>query len=194
MILTHKLILLGDSSVGKTSLIKKHVYKRTIPSEPTVTVDFDSVYTKSKVYPITHKMCIWDTAGQERFRSLISSYCRESSVAIVTFDTTDFSSLINVGYWIKFLQESTATSKITPYIVLVGTKADIKDKKILPGAISKVASENNILYFETSTELNIGITELFDHIIDKLDSNIDTNDINVTNRVEFEHIGNKKCC
>ena len=97
-----KIVMLGDQSVGKTSLIEKFIYEKfhevgyvpVLIIQPTVGIDFlakDYAYKEKLV-----RLQLWDTAGQERFRSLIPSYLKDSHCAIIVFDLTSKQSLENV--------------------------------------------------------------------------------------------------
>jgi len=90
----YKLVFLGDQSVGKTSIITRFMYDQFDKAyQATIGIDFLSktMYLEDR----TVRLQLWDTAGQERFRSLIPSYIRDSSVAVIVYDITDRASFLN---------------------------------------------------------------------------------------------------
>ena len=96
----YKLVFLGDQNVGKTSIITRFMYDSFDAAyQATIGIDFLSktMYLEDR----TVRLQLWDTAGQERFRSLIPSYIRDSSVAVVVYDITDRASFLNSSMWGK---------------------------------------------------------------------------------------------
>ena len=117
----YKLVFLGDESVGKTSIITRFMYDHFDESyQATIGIDFLSktMYLEDRVL----RLQLWDTAGQERFRSLIPSYIRDSSVAIVVYDICSKTSFLNVSKWIEDVREERGDDVI---IMLVGNKTDL---------------------------------------------------------------------
>lgn len=96
----YKLVFLGDQGVGKTSIITRFMYDSFDKNyQATIGIDFLSktMYLEDR----TVRLQLWDTAGQERFRSLIPSYIRDSSVAVVVYDITNRASFLNTSKWIE---------------------------------------------------------------------------------------------
>lgn len=110
----------------------------------------------------TVRLQLWDTAGQERYRSLIPSYIRDCSVAIVVFDITNRQSFLSTSKWIDDVRSERGNDVI---IVLVGNKADLSDKRqvTLEEANAK-ASEMNIMFMETSAKAGHNVKSLFKKI------------------------------
>jgi len=144
-----RLILIGDTTVGKSSLLKYFTDGKFFEvSDPTVGVDFFArlvtVADGTKI-----KLQIWDTAGQERFRSITRSYYRNSVGALVVFDTCNKKSLDNVPMWIM-----EAKRYIAPHhavFMLVGTKSDLAaEREVSADEAVKVADFYGIPYVETS--------------------------------------------
>ena len=101
----YKLVFLGDQNVGKTSIITRFMYDSFDTAyQATIGIDFLSktMYLEDR----TVRLQLWDTAGQERFRSLIPSYIRDSSVAVVVYDITDRASFLNTSMWIENVARS----------------------------------------------------------------------------------------
>ncbi|KAM7275752.1 hypothetical protein ACFE04_017618 [Oxalis oulophora] len=121
----YKLVFLGDQSVGKTSVITRFMYdKFDTTYQATIGIDFLSktMYLEDR----TVRLQLWDTAGQERFRSLIPSYIRDSSVAVIVYDVADRKSFLNTSQWIDEVRTERGSDVI---IVLVGNKTDLVDKR-----------------------------------------------------------------
>jgi len=128
--------------------------------QATIGIDFLSktMYLEDR----TVRLQLWDTAGQERFRSLIPSYIRDSSVAIVVFDITNRQSFISTAKWIDDVRSERGNDVI---IVLVGNKADLSDKRqvTLEEATAK-ATQLDIMFMETSAKAGHNVKNLFKKI------------------------------
>eukprot|EP00929_Paragymnodinium_shiwhaense_P038578 TRINITY_DN20369_c0_g1_i5.p1 TRINITY_DN20369_c0_g1~~TRINITY_DN20369_c0_g1_i5.p1 ORF type:complete len:158 (-),score=12.18 TRINITY_DN20369_c0_g1_i5:186-659(-) len=96
----YKLVFLGEQAVGKTSVITRFMYD-TFDNNYQATVGIDFLSKTMYLEDRTVRLQLWDTAGQERFRSLIPSYIRDSSGAIVVYDITNRSSFLNTAKWIE---------------------------------------------------------------------------------------------
>uniref|UniRef100_A0A2K6TVU7 RAB6A, member RAS onco family n=1 Tax=Saimiri boliviensis boliviensis TaxID=39432 RepID=A0A2K6TVU7_SAIBB len=119
-----KLVFLGEQSVGKTSLITRFMYDSFDNTyQATIGIDFLSktMYLEDR----TVRLQLWDTAGQERFRSLIPSYIRDSTVAVVVYDITNVNSFQQTTKWIDDVRTERGSDVI---IMLVGNKTDLADK------------------------------------------------------------------
>ncbi|XP_039344555.1 ras-related protein Rab-6B isoform X3 [Mauremys reevesii] len=119
-----KLVFLGEQSVGKTSLITRFMYDSFDNTyQATIGIDFLSktMYLEDR----TVRLQLWDTAGQERFRSLIPSYIRDSTVAVVVYDITNLNSFQQTSKWIDDVRTERGSDVI---IMLVGNKTDLADK------------------------------------------------------------------
>ncbi|KFK30558.1 hypothetical protein AALP_AA7G277600 [Arabis alpina] len=154
-----KLVFLGDQSVGKTSIITRFMYdKFDTTYQPTIGIDFLSktMYLEDR----TVRLQLWDTAGQERFRSLIPSYIRDSSVAIVVYDVSNRQTFLNTSKWIDDVHRERGSNDVI--IVLVGNKTDLVDKRQV--SISEgenKGKEYGVLFIETSAKENFNIKALF---------------------------------
>ncbi|KAG7539918.1 Small GTPase [Arabidopsis thaliana x Arabidopsis arenosa] len=154
-----KLVFLGDQSVGKTSIITRFMYdKFDTTYQPTIGIDFLSktMYLEDR----TVRLQLWDTAGQERFRSLIPSYIRDSSVAIVVYDVSNRQTFLNTSKWIEDVHRERGQSNVI--IVLVGNKTDLVEKRQV--SISEgedKGKEYGVMFIETSAKENFNIKALF---------------------------------
>lgn len=154
----YKLVFLGDQGVGKTCIINRFVYDSFDKNyQATIGIDFLSktMYLDDR----TVRLQLWDTAGQERFRSLIPSYIRDSSVAVVVYDTTSRASFLNSSKWIDDIRSERGHDVV---IMLVGNKTDLTDRRqisIEEGATK--AAEEHIFFIETSAKAGFNVKQLF---------------------------------
>lgn len=153
-----KLLLIGDSGVGKSSLLLRFAddsYLETYIS--TIGVDFKirTVELDGK----TVKLQIWDTAGQERFRTITSSYYRGAHGIIVVYDVTDEESFNNVKQWLNEIDRY-ASEDVNKLIV--GNKSDRANDKVVDSQTAKAfADEVGIPFLETSAKSAINVEQAF---------------------------------
>ena len=157
--LNFKIIIIGDSGVGKSCLslrATKNVFE-TIYS-PTIGFEFMTFFIKVNNNPI--KLQIWDTCGQEVYRSLISSFYNNSSLAILVYAINNEESFNNLEFWINELR-----TKGNPdiNIFLIGNKADLEeDRKITKESAQEFADNNKIkLFLETSAKTGFNAQNIF---------------------------------
>jgi len=154
----YKLVFLGDQAVGKTSIITRFMYD-TFDSTYQATIGIDFLSKTMYLEDRTVRLQLWDTAGQERFRSLIPSYIRDSSVAVVVYDVTNRTSFLNTGTWIEDVRTERGSDVV---IMLVGNKTDLGDKRSVSIEEGEAkAKEYDILFIETSAKLGFNIKALF---------------------------------
>ena len=159
-----KLLLLGDSSVGKTSILLKYISNKFDDSSiSTVGVDYmDKIidYNKFKI-----KLQIWDTSGEEKFRTITKNFYRNADGLLVVFDLTKKESYDHIKSWINEAKENNDKLKT----ILIGNKLDLKDERIVAIDVAKqFAEKNNLKYIETSAKDGTNINESFQAIIDLL--------------------------
>ncbi|GAA0185134.1 small GTPase [Lithospermum erythrorhizon] len=154
----YKLVFLGDQSVGKTSIITRFMYdKFDTTYQATIGIDFLSktMYLEDR----TIRLQLWDTAGQERFRSLIPSYIRDSSVAVIVYDVANRQSFLNTTKWIEEVRNERGNDVI---IVLVGNKTDLVDKRQVSIEEGESKSrDSDIMFIETSAKAGFNVKPLF---------------------------------
>ncbi len=153
-----KLIIIGDSGVGKSCLLNRYVddvYTDSYIS--TIGVDF-----KIKTIEADGKICklqIWDTAGQERFRTITSSYYRGAHGILLVFDITNPESFTNIQSWLK---EVNNYASDTVNLILIGTKTDLEPKrKVSFSDAYEFAKQHNMEYIEISSKLSTNIPTAF---------------------------------
>eukprot|EP00403_Amphidinium_massartii_P010179 CAMPEP_0178415804 /NCGR_PEP_ID=MMETSP0689_2-20121128/23739_1 /TAXON_ID=160604 /ORGANISM="Amphidinium massartii, Strain CS-259" /LENGTH=206 /DNA_ID=CAMNT_0020037133 /DNA_START=72 /DNA_END=692 /DNA_ORIENTATION=- len=154
-----KVLLIGDSAVGKSSLLLRFaddVYNASYNS--TIGVDF-KIRTVLKDQK-TIKLQLWDTAGQERFRTITQSYYRGSHGIIVVYDVSDRQSFNNVKYWLEEVGKYAAPGAVR---LLVGNKCDLLSKKAVSTEEAKeFADERGIAFLETSAKQAHNVDAAFD--------------------------------
>lgn len=130
-----KLVLLGDSGVGKSCIVLRFVRGQFDPtSKVTVGASFLS-QTIALQDSTTVKFEIWDTAGQERYAALAPLYYRGAAVAVVVYDITSPESFSKAQYWVKELQKHGSPDIV---MALVGNKADLQDNREVPTQVSSL--------------------------------------------------------
>merc|ERR1712230_241865 len=165
-----KLVLLGESAVGKSSLVLRFVKDQFDDyRESTIGAAF-LTQTIALDDNTTVKFEIWDTAGQERYKSLAPMYYRNANCAVVVYDITQASSLDKAKSWVKELQRQANENII---IALAGNKLDLvtsqPDKRAISTADAEAyAKEAGLLFFETSAKTSENVRELFTSIAKKL--------------------------
>mmetsp|Transcript_23496 Transcript_23496/g.61801 ORF Transcript_23496/g.61801 Transcript_23496/m.61801 type:complete len:203 (-) Transcript_23496:130-738(-) len=154
----HKVVIIGDTSVGKTSIIQRY-FQDSFDSvvEPTIGMDFQS--RSVDVDGGSVRLQLWDTAGQERFRSLISNYMRGASGVLIAFDITRRKTFASISKWIQEVREVRGED---PVILILGNKADMEDdREITSEEAKRMAEEAQCRYMEVSAKTGDMVSELF---------------------------------
>ena len=154
-----KVIIIGDSGVGKSSLTKKAT-KNIFESDQTTTIGFEFCTLNFKLDNKEIRLQIWDTCGQEAYKSLITNFYRNASLAIITYSIDSEESFKNIENWIKDLK---ANSNPDVKMMLIGCKNDLEDKrKISTEHAQKIASDYEMcLFMETSAKTGFNAQEVF---------------------------------
>lgn len=193
----HKIVFVGESAVGKSSIILRYhrnIFNAHGPS--TIGAAFMKID-----YSPSLKFEIWDTAGQERFRSLLPMYYRNAEVVIVCYDITDKNTFEKSKDWINEIKKNNTDT----ILVLVGTKLDLADKKRqVPINPIDMDESDIILHFETSSKTGENIINMFDAIASEIEKKEKTSNnkknslriININNGQNFEmsELSVKKKC
>ncbi|KAL3811519.1 hypothetical protein ACHAXA_000423 [Cyclostephanos tholiformis] len=167
----YKLVFLGDQSVGKTSIITRFMYDNFDRHyQATIGIDFLSktMYLEDR----TVRLQLWDTAGQERFRSLIPSYIRDSSVAVVVYDVTNRASFLNTSKWIEDVRAERGNDVV---VCLVGNKTDLgNDKRQVTTEEGEERSvKDGLLFMECSAKAGYNVKSLFRKLATSLPGSAD---------------------
>lgn len=160
-----KVIMVGDTQVGKTSLINCFNRVENGLTQPTVPVS--TIACSLQVGDKTIHFNIWDTAGQENYKCLLPMYFRNSQLAVLVFDLSRNESYQNVDEWISYIREH-----LECQIIIVGNKADLPSEVDIDAAKEKFAKANYEFYITSATNGN-GIDILFQSIALTVDKNSD---------------------
>lgn len=175
-ILSFKLVVLGDTSVGKSCLSVRWVRGEFFDyQEPTIGAAF--LTQTVSLEDCTVRFELWDTAGQERYRSLAPMYYRGAAAAVVVFDVTNRDTFEGAKSWVKELQRRGDQNVV---IALAGNKADVRDRRQVEfEEASTYARENGILYMDTSAKSGLNVKELFAGIAKRMPRNQKQRDADV---------------
>ena len=148
--------MLGDSGVGKSSLVGRYINGNFFEfQEPTIGAAFN--VKNLNMNGLTVKLEIWDTAGQERYKSLAPMYYRGAQIALICYDTTDQDSFNGAKLWFEEIDKKGPSKCVK---ILVGTKVDLVDSRRVLNA-SEWASTHNIIHFHTSAKNERNVHSLF---------------------------------
>eukprot|EP01119_Soliformovum_irregulare_P001583 TRINITY_DN1129_c0_g1_i1.p1 TRINITY_DN1129_c0_g1~~TRINITY_DN1129_c0_g1_i1.p1 ORF type:complete len:244 (+),score=60.96 TRINITY_DN1129_c0_g1_i1:53-733(+) len=152
----YKVVLIGDSGVGKSNLLSRFTRNEfNLETKSTIGVEFAtrSIQTSGK----TIKAQIWDTAGQERYRAITSAYYRGAVGALLVYDIAKHSTFKNVERWLTELRENADRNIV---IMLVGNKSDLRHLREVPTEEAKLFSEKQKLSFIETSALDSTNVEL----------------------------------
>ncbi len=157
------LIMIGDSSVGKTCTLLKFTDENFNTSHiSTIGIDF-----KIKTIQIDGKnvkLQIWDTAGQERYRTITQTYFRDIQGVIVVYDCTSEDSFNNVRNWVRQVEAHT-NGRENVEAILLGNKSDLKDQQVIESEEGRaLANDFGMTFFETSAKTGQNIQDAFFHL------------------------------
>ena len=164
IIYSFKVILIGDSFVGKTSLILrfcKDQYEEN--SLATIGIDTQKKYIKKDNKKI--ELIIWDTAGEEKYKSLAKNSCNQMDGIVLVFDLNCKESFKNIKTWYGNLEEVVDFKKVG--VVLVGNKCDIKSETT-KDKILEFCKQKNMEYVATSAKDNINVNDIFIKLLDDI--------------------------
>ncbi|EAX92640.1 small GTP-binding protein, putative [Trichomonas vaginalis G3] len=160
-----KLVLLGDSGVGKTSIVTRYV-SGSAPENVNPTIGAAFVTKDVLIDGQNLELLIWDTAGQEVYRGLAPMYYRSALIAFIVYDVTKAESFDSVSYWIRELKTNVEENIV---ILVCGNKVDLEDKRTVEYQTAQnMATENGALYAEASATNGTGIERMFQVAISTL--------------------------
>uniref|UniRef100_A0A8C1N2P5 small monomeric GTPase n=1 Tax=Cyprinus carpio TaxID=7962 RepID=A0A8C1N2P5_CYPCA len=160
--LMHKTILVGDSGVGKTSLLVQFDQGKFIPGSFSATVGIGFTNKVVTVDNMKVKLQMWDTAGQERFRSVTHAYYRDAQALLLLYDITRKSSFDNIRAWLTEIYEYAQKDVV---IMLLGNKSDMAAERVITHEEGeKLAKEYGVPFMETSAKTGVNV-ELAFHAI-----------------------------
>ena len=199
-----KLVLLGETGVGKTSIMQRFVENK-FEDKSTASIGIDFSFKTMKYKKKSYSIQIFDTAGQERFKSIAKTYYHMGEGFLIVFDLSNNDSLNALKDWIEDVKENVDD----PKFIILGNKDDLQKSKKLSDDIIKKQLENykDIIYIKTSAKANTNIKETFEKMIDLLekDNNVQIKQgkkskkdnsiiINENNDKYNENEANSQCC
>ena len=204
-IYTYRVILIGDSFVGKSSLIVRFcddVYD--VNGVSTVGIDTKTKFVKRKEKKI--ELQIWDTAGQEKFRSLSKSCCNQMDGIIFVYDIGNKQTFKNIKLWYNNLKDVVDFKHVAA--ILVGNKSDIEEREVEQNLAQEFAVKYEMPFIEASAKQNFNVTEIFTSIVDsmvRMDTDSNGNFRRTRSKIgkvisngpeeeEFKNKRKKKCC
>ena len=199
----YKIVIIGDSGVGKTSLISKYVKGIFPPSPlPTIAIEFATKIIQIKEGGYI-KAQIWDTAGQERYKSITSHHYKKAIGGLIVYDITRRTTYDHVYQWLCDLKENADKGVIS---TLIGNKKDLlernnRKREVTYNEASDLAKKYNMLFYETSAFNNENVTDAFEDLLQRIYterrkiSNIQKNyGINLKTNIEKNDEKDSFCC
>ena len=191
----YKVLLLGDSSVGKTCFLLRYC-DRTFQEAHLSTIGLDyRLKTMTLQNQKNIKLQIWDTTGQDRFRALTKNYYKGANGIILIYDISTTQTFENVKVWINQIKEEANANVI---IYLVGNKIDLpKDKRTVSEEEGqKLADEYKFLFKEASAKEGTNVNEIFQELVEKIDAEAKPEVPNTEKKNQLYQAKDKKrnCC
>ena len=161
-----KLVMLGDSGVGKTSLVKYEINNQFINNTDS-TIIFEHSFKNFNILEKIVRLQIWDTCGQEIYHSSMKNFYRSALCIVVVFSLESLDSFYKLNRWIEEIQNNNIEDSI---LVLIGNKSDLTKPRIIPKQLiddycNKYGIEN---YFETSAKTGENVHEIFKNLVKQL--------------------------
>lgn len=160
-----KIVLIGDSAVGKSNLLARFARDEFYPnSKSTIGVEFQT--QKMDIEGKEIKAQIWDTAGQERFRAVTSAYYRGAVGALVVYDISRRPTFDSIGRWLNELHTHSDMNVVT---ILVGNKTDLKDSREVSTEEGRaLAEEQDLFFMETSALDSSNVSAAFQTVVKEI--------------------------
>ena len=192
-----KLLLCGNSGVGKTSIFKRY-YENKFEGNYTTSIGIDFQTKEIKYNDKLYSVHLIDTAGEERFRSITSSYFRMAEYYLLVFDLTNKNSLMALSSWIESLKEHIEKPK---YIIL-GNKSDLEKNVIPDEEINEVLNDkvnlkiNDENFIKVSAKTGENINKVFEYVINIIEQTSDKDEQIIKQPIKKVKINKKKmkCC
>ena len=159
-----KILIIGDSRVGKTSLLLKYVEK-LFPEEHISTIGVE--YKEKNIIKddFNIKLQIWDTAGQERFRSITKNIYKNTNCVLFVYDITNMESFKNVKHWIKDTENIDKDIKG----IIIGNKTDLEKERVISKKdLDEIGNKYKMAVLETSAKNGKNVNECFELLVDEL--------------------------
>ncbi|OHT13625.1 small GTP-binding protein [Tritrichomonas foetus] len=184
----YKVVLIGDSGVGKTSIVNRYI-KKEFNDLVYTTIAGAGASATIKTENGEVQLEIWDTAGQEQYKSIVGMYFRKASAVILVYDVTNRNSYVNIKSWNDKIKECTS-SKIPLFIV--GNKIDIQEQRCVNISEARELAERlgSRGYFECSAKTSEGVNFVFEAVA----HSPKMTPIEVTSIETVNNTNNRSCC
>lgn len=161
----HKIVLAGDSGVGKTQLIQRFA-KGTFAIESAVTVGIELSQRVVTVGEQNVRVQMWDTGGQERFRCISAPYFRGAEGVVLVYDITNKKSFEAMSYWIEEVRQKAEKDAL---MIVIGNKADISDqRKVSKTEGQTFAAQENLPWLEVSAKTGAHVADAFEALVERI--------------------------
>ena len=194
----YQLLIIGDSTVGKTSILSRYT-NGTFNPNYLATVGLDNFTKDETIDNKIIRIKIWDTAGQERYKSLTNSFFRNTQGIIIVYDVTNAETFENLKYWIQSIKNNMDSQIENIPIIIIGNKIDVEKREIQFNEAESFGKSYNYPYFETSAKTGENIEEAILFLIKqmiKINSGIkeeEKNNIRIENSNNTENIEGRQC-
>ena len=165
-----KIILLGETGVGKTSIINRYI-NNEFNNEAPSTLGASFATKEVKMDKIKYLVNVWDTSGQEKYHSVTNLFINGSNIVILVYSVDSKISFEGLEYWYNTIKEKLEGDKYI--LAVIGSKGDLYEKEIIPEEkAKKFAEEKNAIFrIVSAKEDSEGINKLFNHLLDELIKN-----------------------
>ena len=157
------LVLVGDTSVGKTCLVNRY-FKNRFDASTLSNIGIDKDIKFVKIGEEELKLTVWDTVGQERFRALPKKYYQNADGVLLLFDVTDEQTFLHVNDWIKDVKDN-SNKENDVVIYILGNKIDMPERVITKEKAEEFSKSLGLKYFEISCKINMNIPEVMARMI-----------------------------
>jgi small GTP-binding protein len=161
-----KLVMLGNSGVGKTSLIKYEI-KNTFINNSDSTIVFEHSFKNYNIYDKTVRLQIWDTCGEEIYYSSLKNFYRSALCVIIVFSLDDKDSFNSLKKWIEDIKNNHNSDEY--YLILIGNKKEESIRLVSNEKINEFCQNNEIEnYFEANAKTGENVHDIFKYLVRKL--------------------------
>ena len=194
-----KIVLIGDTSVGKSCLLTRFADDQFSESYVT-TIGVDFRFKTMIVCDKITKVQVWDTAGQERYRSITNAYYRGAEAIMIVFDVTNKDSFTHIQDWMEEIIKYTGKDVV---IIVGANKSDLNDRNVKKEEMEEFSKKKGIKIFECSAKTGDGVENAFKYMVETLikkndktskEKNNGNNSKLKTNEEKNKNITKKKCC
>ena len=167
-----KYIIIGDAALGKSNILLRYIHG-DFKSEYKLTIGVEFGAKNLEIKNKKIRLQIWDTAGQENYRSITRAYYKNSVCAILVYDISNRDSFEHISSWIE---DCASQSPKTVFMVLVGNKSDLEEKREITFEEGEdMAKKNNLMFFETSAKTGDNISRVFEDSAKEINDKINEN-------------------